>query len=363
MRSVTLAPYLSFGGIGTALGSNITMQFNAAGDKVAILFTAEESTVPDLIAFSVVAVTTAGSAGSIDATLENVTTGDPSGAVTNSATGSGTISTTGQHTISGMAGTATISPGTQYAVVLTAGTGWNRDLTIRISVGSSGNQSFPVVKTKDSAGAWTISGATNCGFAFGLADSGGTYINLTGFMGGYLCALQAFGSGTNPDERGNRFVLSRTRTCIGVLSLHTGGSTPGANDDTKFKLLSSHTSSPVTEMTVTLEGEVQGGNCPHIVMFGDSFVCQAGVTYAITMEALGTDTQSVPRWDYLTNAHLGSVLGTSFYATTRNDLGNCTDDSDSVYGIFPIFAEDDDTGGGTVAVIDSHQIVIRRDDD
>lgn len=337
---------LPTGDMGTGVGSAQTFQFNAAGDKVAIIFTAESSTVPDLISFWVNSVTTAGSAGAIEATLENVTTGDPSGAVTNSATGSATISTTGAKTISGMAGTATITAGSQYAVVLTAGAGWNRDLTIRTSIGSSALTSFPLVKTKDTAGAWTVLSTNNLGWNFGLADSGGTYLQMACLNGAYDAAVQAFSSSTNPDERGNRFVLNQPMTLVGVVALFTGGSTPGANDDVKFKLLTSHTSSPTEQRTVTLEGEIQAGNLCHIVMFGSGYDCAASTTYAITMEALGTETQSMIRWDYPTNGALAGILGTSFYATTRNDLGNCTDDTDSIYGIFPIFSKADDGAGG-----------------
>lgn len=348
---IVLAPWgggVPLGAIGTALGSNVTFQFNAAGDKVAIIFTAQSTTVPDLVSFVVQAVTTAGSAGTIDATLETLTNGEPAGAVTNSATGSATISTTGQKTISGMAGTASITAGTQYAVVLTAGTGWNRDLTIRLSLGSSSNQSFPLIKTKDSAGAWTNSTGTNCGWCFGLADSGGNYIQQVGLLGSYDCALQAYSSATNPDERGNRFVLAAPLRCCGVMVLLTGGTTPGANDDVRYKLLSSHTSSPVERLGKTLEGEETGGSMPKIIMFGDSYLCEANVVYAVTAEALGSETQSVPRWDYPSNAHLAGILGTSFHATTRDGLGNCSDaDTDSFYGIFPIFDQADDATGGS----------------
>jgi hypothetical protein len=342
---VVLAPF--YGGFtGTGVGSANNFQFNAAGDKLAILFIAQSSTVPDLISFVVSTVTTAGSAGNIEATLENVTTGDPSGAVTNSATGSATISTADNHTISGMAGTATITAGTVYAVVLTAGAGWNRDLEIRLATGINVLVAFPTVKTKESAGSWTRDANNNSGWCFGLADSGGTYMQVAGLLGAYTCSTQSFGSGTNPDERGNRFSLNVPMTCIGARVLWSGGSAPGANDDVKIKLLSSHTSSPVAEKSVTLEGEVYAGELHHDIMFGSGFSCAAGTTYAITMEAMGTDTQAMVRWDWPSNTHLAGVVGTSFYATTRNDLGNCTDDNNSIYGIFPIFSHADDGAGG-----------------
>lgn len=341
---MTLVPFLG-GYPGTGTGSNSTFTFNAAGDKIAILFIAQSSTVPDLVSFYINSVTTAGTNGNIEATLQNVTTGDPSGAVTNSATGTGAISTTGAKTIAGMSGTATIAAGTTYAIMLEAGAGWDRNLAIRLVTGINCAISFPAVKTKDTAGAWTRFTTNNSGWCFGLADSGGTYMQMCGLLGAYDAAVQAYGSGTNPDERGNRFVLDTPMTCIGARVFWSGGSAPGANDDVAVKLLSSHTSSPTTEKTVTLEGEVYGGELYHDIFFGSGFDCAAGTTYAITMEALGTDTQSIVRWDWPSNAHLAGIMGSSFYATTRNNLGNCTDDDNSMYAIFPIFSHVDDGSG------------------
>lgn len=347
---MVLAPLggsIPFGNMTTSLGSALTFQFNAAGDKVAIYFIAPSTDVPNLISFYIHAVTTAGTAGTIDATLETVTDGVPSGTlVTNSNTGTGTFSTTGAKTISGIAGTATVTAGTAYYLVLTAGSGWDRDLTIRLSIGSSNGTGVPNVKTKDVAGGWNNAGGTNSGWCFGYANSGGTYIQVPGLMGAHECALQSFGSGTNPDERGNRFVLPVPMTCIGAVATYSGGAPPGANDDVKIKLLSSHTSSPVEERTVTVEGEAQASYMSKIFYFASGFACAANTTYAITMEAIGTDTQSMPRHDWPANADLAGILGASFYATTRNDLGNCTDDDNSMYAIFPLFSKMDDGAGG-----------------
>lgn len=337
------------GAMGTGVGAASTFSFNGAGDKIAIIFV-NASSVPDLISFAVHAVTTAGSAGNIEVTLENVTNGDPSGAVTNSATGSAAINSTGFKTISGIAGTAVLSDNTEYAIVLTAGSGWDRNLAIRLSSGSSGgNQSFPHIKTKDSVGSWTSSTNTNTGLCFGFADSDGVYFRMLGLMGSYLATVENFSSTTNPDERGNRFTLNAPMTCIGAVVMFTGGSAPGANDDVEIKLLSSHTSSPVEQRTVVLEGEATGGAMAKIISFSSGFDCAAGSTYALTLQALGSETQGMLRWEYPSNAHLAGIMGTSFHATTRNDEGNCTDSGNNnfLYGIFPIFSHvDDGTGGG-----------------
>lgn len=346
---VALSPYggaIPVGDMGTGVGSAGTFVFNGAGDKLAIIFIARTNAVPDLISFYVTAAT-AGTTGVIEATLETVSAGDPAGAVTNSATGTATVTTTGAKTISGMDGTATITPGNTYAIVLTAGSGWDRSITIKISDGTTaGTQNFPVIKTKDSAGAWAVSTGTNLGFAFGIADATPTYLQIPGLFGAYIGTTQSYGSGTNPDERGNRFILSAPMRLCGVMAMYSSGA-PGANDDVKFKLLTSHTSSPVEQISVTLEGEAQGGDLSHIIMFGSTYNCDAGTIYAITMEALGTDTQAMIRWEYPSNGALGGILGTDFYSTTRNDLGNCTDGNTMIYALFPIFDQiDDGTGSG-----------------
>ena len=100
-----------------------------------------------------------------------------------------------------MAGTATITEGTIYAIVLTAGSGWDRNLAIRISYGNTSSQGFPYVKYKDSAGAWTVAEQSNSGWPFGIANSSGTYFKQHGFAGAHDCVLQAFSSSTNPDSR------------------------------------------------------------------------------------------------------------------------------------------------------------------
>lgn len=351
---VALSPFggaVPVGDMGTGIGSAQTFVFNGAGDKIAIIFIARSTTVPDLVSFYVSAAT-AGTTGNIEATLETVSAGEPAGAVTNSATGTATISTTGYKTVSGMDGTATVTAGTTYAIVLTAGAGWDRSITIRIANGNAaGSQNFPCIKTKDSAGAWTVVNGANMGFSFGIASAAGTYFHIPGLFGSYNGTAESFGSGTNPDERGNRFVLNGPMRCTGVLAMYASA-VPGANDDVKFKLLSDLAGTPDEHLSVTLEGEAQGGDLAHVISFGSGYVCAAGTTYAVTMEALGTDTQAMLRWEYAANADLAGMVGTGFYAVTRNDGSACTDQNTQVYALFPIFDQIDDgtgSGGGGLA--------------
>lgn len=347
--SIPTGPMTSASGV----GSSGTFTFNAAGDKIAIYFIATSTTPPDLLAFYVNVVTTTGTAGTWECTLENVTTGDPSGAVTNSATGStvvGDYSAAGVKTVAGMAGTASLTTGTIYAVVLTAGSSWDRSHAVRGSIGTTqGALGFPWIKTKDVAGSWTAVSSNNLGWCFGFADSGGTYIQIPGLMGAYNGTLPSFSSSTNPDERGNRFNLGIAVRICGVHVLWTGGSAPGANDDVKIKLLSSHTATPVEERSITIEGESTNTSLNHSIMFASGFDTTASTTYAVTIEALGTETQSLVLWSYTSNAHLAGVLGTSFYSTTRNDLGNCTDSNSEIYGVFPIISHVDSGAAGGLA--------------
>lgn len=350
---VILSPFsgaTGFGDISATIGSSSSFVLNAAGDKLAILFVATSTTPPDLIAFHVLAAT-AGTTGVVEATLENVTAGDPSGAVTNSATGSATISTVSTSgapkTISGMSGTASLTVGTVYAVVLTAGSGFDRSLTVRISNGSTSATSFPSVKSKESAGAWASQIDSGTGHCFGLADSGGTYMMFPGQLGAYTTSSTAFSSATNPDERGNRFVLGIAARVCGVHLMSYPGSAPGtANDDIKVKLLSSHTSSPVTERDMTIEGEARNGAHATTVYFASGFDCAANTTYAVTFEALGSETQTTILFTYSSSAERSAVMGPSFYSTTRNDLGNCTDTNTDMYAVFPIISHIDDGAGG-----------------
>jgi hypothetical protein len=354
---VVLAPFsgaTGFGDISAAIGSQTSFVLNAAGDKLAILFVATSTTPPDLIAFHISAAT-AGTTGVVEATLENVTAGDPSGAVTNSATGSATISTVSTSgapkTISGMSGTASLTTGTIYAVVLTAGSGFDRALTIRISNGSTSSISFPAVKSKDTAGAWAGESDQGTGACFGLADSGGTYMSFPGQLGAFTTSSTAFSSATNPDERGNRFSLAIAARVCGVHVMSYPGSNPGtANDDIKVKLLSSHTATPVTERSTTVEGEARSGGHAATVYFASGFDCAANTTYAVTFEALGSETQTTILYTYGSSGERSAVMGSSFYSTTRNDLGNCTDLTTAMYAVFPIISHVDDGAGAGGAV-------------
>ena len=85
----------------------------------------------------------------------------------------------------------------------------------------------------------------------------------------------------------------------------------------------------------------------HTVMFASGFDCAASTTYAVTVEALGSETQTPILFTWPSSGALAGICGTSYYSTTRNDLGNCTDLDTGMYCVFPIISHiDDGTGGG-----------------
>lgn len=335
----------------TSIGSQNTMTFNAAGDKVALVFQAISTTAPDIVSFVVSGAATPGTTGDIEATLETLATdGTPSGTpVSSSATGSATISTTGVKTISGMVGTATLVQGTQYAVVLTAGSGWDRTLTIGTFVGSNSNTGMPYMLSKDTAGAWGKLQNGITGFQMGIAASGGTYMYIPGVVGGHNPALQSFSNSTNPDERGNVFTLAVPATCIGLICAYNGGSAPGNADAFSVRLYSDPTGSPTVLASQSIDGDAQTSGLPHAVYFDAAVDLSASTQYAVTFKADSTDSAALLRFDYETgnNALLGSHCGTSFYEATRNDLTGAFSTVDyRVYAVYPIFSKMDNGAGG-----------------
>ena len=340
-------PIILGSGLTTSIGGQNTHTFDAVDDALAIVFQAQSTTCPNLVAFVVNAVSVAGTAGDINATVQTLnTSGAPSGTpVTGSATGTATISTTGVKTISGMAGTASLTVGEFYAVVIQAGSGWNRTLTINTHYGSNTQQGFPYLATKNGAAAWGTIAAGSVGWQIGLADSSGNYMYTPGCAGAMTAALQSFADSTNPDERGNRFVLSAPATCVGLQVWLAGP--PGSNDDHSIALYSSHTTAPTTLASKSIDGDYSAFAAGHTYLFNTPVDLAAGTVYAIALKAAGTETANIPRMDYDSNAHLGNFLGTSFYSTTRNNgSGAFTDDSAKVYAVFPLLSKIDDATGG-----------------
>ena len=360
MQSGLYVPFVSWQPAGTlggvqnsSYGSAAQFTFNAADDAIAMIFQSPGTTVPDQISFWVNGVSVAGTTGDIEATLETVSTSRPTGTpVTNSATGTSTISTTGVKTITGMDGTATVVRGTTYAVVLTAGAGWDRTLTIAYSFGTSqGNLGKPHIATSDAGAAFTYAYATNSGFNFGIADASGVFIKVPGFIGAStVTGYESFSNASTPDERGNRFVLPFKAVCCGVTVGFNQGSVPGANDDYSVRLYSDHTGTPVTEASSTLEGE--GPNAGRQWIFFDNEVTlTAGTIYAVTLKSDGSDSVQLAQSTYDATAQIGSNAGLNCYSTTRNNsTGACTDSNVKVYSVFPFFSQlDDGAGGGSAS--------------
>ena len=341
---------LPLGGLSTAAGSASGITFNGAGDKIAWIFQARSTTPPDSIRFVVSSYT---SSGTVDATLETVASdGTPSGTpVTNSGTASVTVGSPAGYKVTsgGLAGTASLTVGTVYAIVLTAAGGFGGNFVIPARYGSTGQFGLPYALTKDSAGAWTKLSSGESGWLVGAADSGGTVMQLGGMIGactGY--AYQAFADATNPDERGTRFVPAAPMTVCGAAYFYTGGSAPATADAHTVKLLSSVSSggTPTEERTYVSGGGEQMSGGPHVCFFSSGYDVAAGSSYGLTLKADSTDNANFLRLDYNANSDLAGLAGVDAHSITRNGGGTVTYDTAKVYAIWPIISHIDDGSGG-----------------
>ena len=344
---------------GTGLGSEATVQFNAAGDAVAFIFTALSTTMIDKISFVVSVVTTAGTAGDIVATVETLgTTGNPSGTpVTSSNSPTSTISTTGNKEISGIAGSASLTVGAQYALVLTAGSGWDRDLTIRITWGAGGQTGYPYFAS-NTTGAFGKGSQTVWGYFLGAKDSSDNPILLSCAVGAATMTVQTFSNSTTDDERGNRFSIAVPATCIGVAYSNAAGSTPGSTDAFGIALYGDVTGTPTLLATANPDGDAQMTHLVHYVLFDAPYDCAANTVYAVTIKATSTDTLNIHRYGYGSSSDRACIMGADYYSVYRNGgAGNptagspaFTTDNTSVYCVWPIFSKfDDAVGGGGLA--------------
>lgn len=360
-------PYATSAGpdnVTSPLGAATTMTFDAASDALAFVFQAESTTVPDQISFYVSTVTTAGTAGAIEARLENIdANGAPSGAVLNSATGSATVSTTGRKIISGMDGTAAVTAGDFYCISLTAGAGWDRNLAIAIVGGaiSAGVQGGSCYHATNNGGAgWVLAASNSYGYQVGIWDAAGAALKQPGLMGPYASInITNFTDASNPDEKGNRLVPAAPMRMIGVSLLSNAGAAD-VGEDHYFALYTGHTTSPVL---VASQGiiDIRAGSGASIRMrrFPPTTL-SAGTTYALTMKHAGTTNIGLLDWTFDSNADIAHPMMSTWYSTTRDggagapaSGGNVFTDSDSViYGLWPVIDQiDDGVGGGVRARI------------
>jgi len=335
----------------TSIGSDGTFTFNGAGDKMAFIFEASSTTMPDQVKFRVSSYT---STGTIEATIETLdASGDPSGTlVTDSATGSVSVSSTGTKTIAGMVGTATLTIGNRYAVVLTAAAGFAGTFTVIRTTGITTGLGLPYSSTKDSAGSWARTPTTNCGYAIGLFTSGGVAIYVAGFAGAYTAALQTYADATNPDERGSAFSVAAPARLIGAVMCAGLGATPSSVNNFDLTLYSDHAGTPDIERTKSFPGAEQSANMFRTLLFASTIDLVANTVYALAAKATSTTGVSLLRHAYATNAELGNYLSTGFYAVTRNNgTGAFTEVNTEAYALFPLISHIDDaasTGGGAL---------------
>lgn len=344
---------MTLAALATAVGSPSGLTFNGASDKVAWVFQAQSTTPPNAIRFNVSSFTTG---GTVDATLETVATdGTPSGTlVSGSATVSKSVTATGfQETAAGMAGSASLTVGTEYAIVLTAAAGFAGNFVLPVRYGTTAGIGLPYGLTKDSAGGWTKVSTAEAGYDIGAIDSGGNVLPLLGVVGPYTAyAFVTYSNSSNPDEYGNRFVPAAPMRIIGACYHYTGGSAPGTADAHTVKLLSSVSSggSPTEERTYVAGGGVQAGNSLHMCMFPSTYDAVAGASLGMTLKADSTDNASLIRYTFNSNADLAAFCGINCHQISRNNAGTVTYDTARACSIWPIVSHiDDGVGGGGLA--------------
>lgn len=339
---------------GSGAGAEATVTFDAAGDGFAVIFTAQSTTMVDAISFYVSNVSVIGTAGDIVATVESLgTTGNPDGAIASSNSPTATITTSGGKEITGIAGSASLTVGAQYALVIKAGAGWDRTMTIRVTHGAGANQGYPYYAT-NTTGAWSKGTQTIWGYFMGARDASGNPIVLPACVGAATVAQQSFSNATNPDERGNRFTLAAPATCIGIAYSQAAGSTPGSADDYGVALYGDVTGTPTLLAVANPDGDAQTTNLPHVAYFDAPVNLSANTVYAVTYKAKSTDAALVARFGYDAEAHRRVIMGTDYYAVTRDGGASgptagtpaFTTDDTSVYCVWPIFSKFDDATGG-----------------
>lgn len=349
------------------IGSDATTAFTSAGLAIGVVFIATTTTMPDLVSFRVASVTTSGTTGNIEAEIQTIDTGsgNPTGTkVSGSNTGSATISTTGVKTISGMAGTASLVVGTAYAIVLTAGAGWDRSLTILQGTGTALGFGTPYLTTK-SGGTWSKSGnGTTFGMCFGLADGSGNYFAMPGITGAYTATTENATDAIATDERGNRFTLPFPTRCIGAAFYVSNGTAPTETSNYAISLWATHTGTPNQLATVDWPGYLGTSRTPRVLIFPTPVDLSANTVYALTLKACGSTNQWMIKYIYSSNAELAALMGMDFYSTTRNggagspaNPGNSfTDGNTVVYGIAPLLSAFDSGGGGSGGVSRSRSV-------
>lgn len=347
-----LLPFVNgLAALSTSLGSASTFTMNGAADKIGLHFTYDGVNFPDGISFLVSSFT---STGTIDATLETIdaTTGFASGTpVTNSASGSVSVTSTGVKTITGLTGTAVLSAGTHYAIVLSATGGFAGNFAIQYGQGTTGFMGWPIMATKDSAGAWTKANVGNVGFLFGFKTAGGAYFRVPNYAGPVSAvAVQAFSDATNPDERGIRYVPEVEETLHGVVVYVSQGSTPGDAHSITLGVYSAPTTAVSSLTTQAMDGDLAGNGQLHVFALDAPINLTAGAEYGLVIKATGGTAVNFTRYDYPNAADLDAMFGQANYAITRNNSsGNFTADTDSFYTILPIISKVHDgasSGGG-----------------
>lgn len=345
-----------FGSVaGSSLGANSTFTMNGAGDKVAFLFQAVSTTPPDKAQFVIPSFT---STGTVDVTIEPLSSLQPSGTpVSSTNTVSQSITGTGTITISGLAGSGSLTVGGFYALVITAASGFGGNFQILLSVGSSqGQWASGIPITKDSAGSWntaTSSGNANAGSACGLFYSGDIPLAHAGHSGAYTGAnIQGWSDSTNPDQRGNlwKFPFPVRVIGMGVLLTYGSGYDSGENWTAYLHTDPTGTPSQIGSAVGTPDGLPLTQLSKFIFWAEGAQDIAANTSFALSVKATSSGQINVVRWDYDANLNMRPLVGSgNVYSCTRNNAsGAFSADDTKLYGVVPLLsAFDDATGGGS----------------
>lgn len=333
------------GGVNSPSAANILLDAN--GEKAGTVFRPPKAGTFDTVYFRTGTVTIG---DTLDIRMETVdaTTGDPSGTLwATNTNNTQAVAATDDNTwfpVTLTAGAVITDPSVPIALVIVNGTLGNLNIAAGSPLGNCLADTRPVTNYGDNfqGGAWAkISQPLQ--MAARYSDT--SHVPIPG-ISPYVSGLNTnFNSATNPNERGNRFVMPFTARCVGVwfyvskvannptLRLYDGG---GASDLTVLE-------SAVVDLDTT------SGDGYITALFDTSVTLTAGNVYRV---AIAPDAGAViaPREASVVSTTLAdaAIGGVSTYKSTRNG-GNWTDTATARYNAGPVIDAIDLSGGGVGA--------------
>ncbi len=325
--------------LSTSFGSYL---LDAAGEKAAMVFVAEESGTVDRLGFLTRTVTTA---QTLKISLQGVNaSGDPDGTIkgaTNSASGTQASPASNTFYEVTLTETATISAGDKLAIVVefdsTAG-------NLNIGVRSPGQPKLPTYADLYTT-AWTKDTSGQFLFA-SLRFNDASYPRLTVFPCNANDGVSV-STTTTPDEVGNVILLNAPVTSFGIRARID------LDGDCDAVLYDSSGTSLASASLVSAQRFKAGPDIADWV-FATPVDLTAG-TYRVVLKPTTTTAITAYRVTVFTAAAMGHFdLGTDCYATTRVDAGSFTDATTQRYQVALLASQIDDgagSGGASMSLI------------